>query len=166
MDKMVNNPVHYQRNGHPQCIELMEDILVGYRGVAAFDIGQIKYIYRFGDKPEKGMTRKQKMIQDVNKFGWYVNDFETRAKALINTREILLENLLPMGFKSDRLHYDVKEIEFIANEFADDKKEEYQPLVRSIVYKAYYLCTFSDVRDLKQDIAMLSEKINEIESED
>lgn len=166
MDKMVNSPGHYLREGHPQCIELMEKILVGYRGVAAFDIGQIKYVYRFGDKPEKGMTRKQKAIQDVNKFGWYVDDFDNRARNLARVETITLDTQLPVGYRSDRPYYDANEVEFIANEFADDKKEEYKAIVKSIVNWAYHLYTFQDVYDLRAAVARLSNAIKENEPEE
>ena len=40
-----------------------------------FDLGNaVKYILRAGHKPERGYTDKEKMIEDLRKAMWYIND--------------------------------------------------------------------------------------------
>ena len=78
-DCMVNHPSHYEKavtdnRLHPECIELLDVITQGLPGIIALDIGQLKYLYRFGSKAEEGMTKREKAIQDIEKIGWYAED--------------------------------------------------------------------------------------------
>lgn len=64
----VNHPKHY--TSHPSGIECIE-ITRHY----CFAIGNaIKYLWRAGLKVEKGLTNKQKEIEDLEKAKWYIND--------------------------------------------------------------------------------------------
>jgi len=78
----VNHPDYYKgtEDGreHPECIELLEIITQGLPSILAFDLGQLKYCYRFGSKAEEGLTKKQKAVEDVKKVIWYLTDFVGR----------------------------------------------------------------------------------------
>lgn len=64
----VDHPQHYNR--HPSGIECIE--IARYYD---FNIGNvIKYIWRAGLKHEKGMTDKEKRIEDLKKAEFYLLD--------------------------------------------------------------------------------------------
>lgn len=64
----VNHPRHY--TSHPSGVECIT-ITRHY----CFSIGSaIKYLWRAGLKDEKGMTSREKEIQDLRKAIWYIND--------------------------------------------------------------------------------------------
>lgn len=78
MAERVNHPDYYNSSSF-ECIDLLDRICEGYSGIAAFDIGQCKYIYRTGLKKEEGMSDVQKGIEDVSKMIFYLQDFALRA---------------------------------------------------------------------------------------
>lgn len=132
-DCMVNHPSHYEKvlldnRLHPECIELLDVITQGLPGIIALDIGQLKYLYRFGSKAEEGMTKREKAIQDVEKIGWYAEDAKSRwAKysGLIDQRPIT-----PATYTIALL---------VAEEFAFDKPKSLKNLVRAIIVQAMLL---------------------------
>lgn len=64
----VNHPKHYTSD--PSGIECIE--ITKHRD---FCIGNaIKYLWRAGLKQEEGMTDTQKMIEDLQKAIWYINE--------------------------------------------------------------------------------------------
>ena len=68
MEKNVDHPQHY--NLHPSGIECIE-IAKHYD----FCIGNaIKYLWRSGLKSEKGMSDREKEIEDLEKAVWYINE--------------------------------------------------------------------------------------------
>ena len=147
-DCMVNHPSHYEKalfdnRLHPECIELLDVITQGLPGIIALDIGQLKYLYRFGSKAEEGMTKREKAIQDVEKIGWYAEDAKSRwAKysELIDQRPIT-----PATYTVALL---------VAEEFAFDKPEALKNLVRATVVQAMLLTS------KEQDIAKYCECVN------
>lgn len=71
----VTNPSHY--TSHPSGIECIE-ITRHYN----FNIGNaIKYLWRAGLKTEKGKTDKEKLIEDLEKAIWYIQDHINTIKA-------------------------------------------------------------------------------------
>lgn len=63
----VNHPQHYQDPSGIECIEI-----VRHRD---FNIGNaIKYLWRAGLKAEEGYDIKVKMIEDLKKAIFYIND--------------------------------------------------------------------------------------------
>ena len=132
-DCMVNHPSHYEKalldnRLHPECIELLDVITQGLPGIIALDIGQLKYLYRFGSKAEEGMTKREKAIQDVEKIGWYAEDAKsrwTKYSGLIDQRPIT-----PAIYTIALL---------VAEEFAFDKPESLKNLVRAIIVQAMLL---------------------------
>ena len=132
-DCMVNHPSHYEKvlfdnRLHPECIELLDIITQGLPGIIALDIGQLKYLYRFGSKAEEGMTKREKAIQDVEKIGWYAEDAKsrwTKYSGLIDQRSIT-----PATYTIAFL---------VAEEFAFDKPESLKNLVRAIIVQAMLL---------------------------
>lgn len=134
-DNMVNHPSHYEKvvsdnRLHPECIELLDVITQGLPGIIALDIGQLKYLYRFGSKAEEGMTRREKAIQDVEKIGWYAGDARKRwykYAALIDKKPVT-----PATFTTALL---------VAEEFAFDKPESLKKYVRATIIAAMLLST-------------------------
>lgn len=142
---MVNHPEHYEKSSgnryHPECIELLELLTEGFSGVLALDIGQLKYLYRFGSKKEDGMTISEKAVQDLQKVLWYANDFKKRLPDYLvdfavngesNKRKILGN--------------------FIAEEFAFDKPEKIKSLVRNVVKDAWNIPSSKQHLDENVDI--------------
>jgi len=74
----VNHPSYY--NSGIECIELLDALTEGYEGIVAFDIGQSKYLYRCGAKPEKGLTPFEKAIEDIDKNIFYIKDIMKREE--------------------------------------------------------------------------------------
>ena len=65
--EMVNHPSHYNKVPGIECIEVVRHF--------DFDRGNaIKYIWRSGEKPEAGMSSREKEIEDLEKAMWYLKD--------------------------------------------------------------------------------------------
>lgn len=77
-EERVTHPAYYNST-RVECIDMVERICEGYDGVAAFDIGQCKYLNRAGLKEEEGLTIAQKAVEDLQKFRFYLMDFYERA---------------------------------------------------------------------------------------
>ena len=66
-DNRVNHPHYYQDPSGVECIQI-----VRHRD---FNIGNaIKYLWRAGLKQEEGLDQKTKMIEDLQKAIFYIND--------------------------------------------------------------------------------------------
>lgn len=78
-EERVTHPAYYNST-RVECIDMLERICEGYDGIAAFDIGQCKYLNRAGLKEEEGLTIAQKAIEDLQKFRFYLVDFYERAR--------------------------------------------------------------------------------------
>lgn len=66
----VNHPLHYRQ--HPagvECITVIRHYVCDIANV-------FKYIWRAGLKEEKGMTMKEKELEDCMKALWYLTDFK------------------------------------------------------------------------------------------
>lgn len=64
----VDHPAHY--NNHPSGIEAIEVCRF-----MNFNVGSaFKYVYRRGDKVERGMTKEQAIQKDLDKALWYIRD--------------------------------------------------------------------------------------------
>ncbi len=147
-DNMVNHPSHYEKvvsdnRLHPECIELLDVITQGLPGIIALDIGQLKYLYRFGSKAEEGMSRSEKALQDVEKIGWYAEDAKKRW--LRYSDLIAQKPTTPATYTTALL---------VAEEFAFDKPESLKNLVRAVITQAMLL-TSKD-----QDIVKYCDCIN------
>ena len=66
-DDPVNHP-NYYADGKIEVIDYIEDKNLGYHLGTA-----IKYVSRVGKKHERGMTDKEKEIQDLQKAVWFIN---------------------------------------------------------------------------------------------
>lgn len=134
-DCMVNHPSHYEKaladnRLHPECIELLDVITQGLPGIIALDIGQLKYLYRFGSKAEEGMTKREKAIQDIEKIGWYAEDAKKRW---FNYSDLITQKpVTPATYTTALL---------VAEEFAFDKPELLKNLVRAVIVQAMLLTT-------------------------
>lgn len=128
MSDMVNHPSHYiGGEGRPECIELINDIICGHQGVAAFCIGQVKYLYRAGKKSDSDMSIYQKALEDVKKFKWYINYIISEYKRLgwHHHHEFLRkEKVIPTVRKN-----------FIANEFSIGKDDRVGELIFDVVLR-------------------------------
>lgn len=134
-DCMVNHPSHYEKavvdnRLHPECIELLDVITQGLPGIIALDIGQLKYLYRFGSKAEEGMTKREKAIQDVEKIGWYAEDAKKRW---FNYSDLITQKPVTPAIYTTAL--------LVAEEFAFDKPELLKNLVRAVIVQAMLLTT-------------------------
>ena len=134
-DCMVNHPSHYEKSladnmPHPECIELLDVITQGLPGIIALDIGQLKYLYRFGSKAEEGMTKREKAIQDVEKIGWYAEDAKKRW---FNYSDLITQKPVTPAIYTTAL--------LVAEEFAFDKPELLKNLVRAVIVQAMLLTT-------------------------
>ena len=132
---MVNHPSHYEKaladsRPHPECIELLDVITQGLPGIIALDIGQLKYLYRFGSKAEEGMTKRKKAIQDVEKIGWYAEDAKKRW---FNYSDLITQKPVTPAIYTTAL--------LVAEEFAFDKPELLKNLVRAVIVQAMLLTT-------------------------
>lgn len=127
MSERVDHPDHYEKscNGfkRPECIDLLEVLTEGFPGILALDIGQLKYLYRFGSKSENGMSRTEKAVEDLQKVLWYANDFKKR------------KNRYDVRFSDDPIITGSKETveNMITEEFVFDKPTSVQYLVRDII---------------------------------
>lgn len=63
----VEHPSYYQ-NKKTECIEIIRHYTCDIANV-------IKYLWREGEKEEKGLTRQQKAIEDLKKAIWYLEDY-------------------------------------------------------------------------------------------
>lgn len=69
-EEKVNSPSHYTWLKDKCGIEVID-----ITRHMDFDLGNaIKYILRAGHKHEQGYDNKSKMIEDLNKAIWYIND--------------------------------------------------------------------------------------------
>ena len=158
---MVNHPAHYEKRTidnreHPECIDLLDIITEGLPGIIALDIGQLKYLYRFGSKPELGMTRREKAIQDIEKISWYGNDAKIRWPTY--SKLIVFKNVTSTFCTIADL---------VAEEFAFDKPEVLRHYVRIVVWKAMLLTTKdNDIKKYCDAINILIKKIKETTDSD
>lgn len=77
-DEMVNHPPHYTWLKELVGIEVID--IVRHLD---FDLGcAVKYILRQGRKSEKGMSDKEKAVEDLRKAIWYIED---RIKMIIKS---------------------------------------------------------------------------------
>lgn len=73
----VNHPGHYTK-GKYECKDVITDLLMHKEmdGAYCWLIGNaLKYLWRAGDKPgDYGKTREQKIIEDLDKARFYINE--------------------------------------------------------------------------------------------
>jgi hypothetical protein len=73
----VNHPSYYQDPSGVECITVTRH--------RDFNIGNaIKYLWRAGLKEEKGLSNKEKQIEDLQKAIFYINDEIKLLKTKIN----------------------------------------------------------------------------------
>ncbi len=74
MNKNVNHPEHYTREGHKECIEEIKDT-IGTVGAIYFCLGNaMKYQYR--------ADKKGNMCEDLLKASWYIDKATELNKVL------------------------------------------------------------------------------------
>ena len=156
----VEHPTYYNST-RMECIEMLDRICEGYSGVAAFDIGQCKYLNRAGLKAEEGYSKYEKGLEDLNKFRFYLNDFFQRAcrkyyeeqgevvDSAIARSEVNIE--LPEGFycrkTSSKLEKRLVAMQFAAGRSRETREEailcdHFEDVIRSI----WCMRTFMDLR--------------------
>lgn len=97
----VNHPDHYKKGDRIECIELLDIITKGYEGIAAFDIGQVKYLYRAGSKFNDPKQKAKKALEDVNKcFNPFnqVFGFNTTLCKILYCKKLESANRIPCNF--------------------------------------------------------------------
>ena len=116
----VNHPSHYLKEGHVECIELLKILTDGYTGIAAFDVGQSKYIFRCGTKKDSSLDLKTKTIEDIEKLKWYITDFKSRKMYCIK-------------------QYNQSDVDLLVKEFTFDKPSWAKDLVGKVVTAIYMM---------------------------
>lgn len=151
----VNHPSHYERNdGHAECISLINALTRDYKGVYAFCIGQIKYLYRAGSKKDEGISILEKKIQDIKKFIWYISYF---LKCCVNSNESFYSEIYVNG-KIKSTNYG--ELEILKNEFTYKISSPTEKQIVSQIIDNVYC--FKSVEDIKETILLLDSLVNEI----
>lgn len=136
----------------PECIELINDIICGHQGVAAFCIGQVKYLYSAGNKSDSDTSIYQKALEDVKKFKWYINYLISEYKRLgwqYHHEFLRKEKVIPTARKY-----------FIAKEFSIGKDDRVGELIYSVVLR---LTDISNVEDYEVIAEVLDHIIIEME---
>lgn len=92
MADMVNHPKHYAGEGAPcECIDVIHYIVKDLPPEVAVGIGNLqKYIWRLGKKSpdaEKGQSLDEKILEDLKKSAWYLNDAIGQMEAVISNRD-------------------------------------------------------------------------------
>lgn len=147
MSDMVNSPSHYCTKGRPECIELINEIICGHNGLAAFCLGQVKYLYRAGKKAESGMTQGKKAIEDVSKFLWYINHLISKIKN--SSFEDLDKYIRQRAFIPEIKQH------AIATEFAADKEDYISERIYFIVLKLTNITNVGTYDMIKTDLEEL-----------
>lgn len=144
----VNHPDHYKKGDRIECIELLDIITKGYEGIAAFDIGQVKYLYRAGSKFNDPKQKAKKALEDVNKFTFYIKDFMNRALTTLryDPEFFLKYNLeLPKGFSCSESKNECV-LNAVALEFKFDKPKEIQSDFDNLIIKLSQIVNLNDVK--------------------
>jgi hypothetical protein len=68
MSNRVNHPEYYKKKNGIETIEVIRHYVCDIANAQ-------KYLMGAGDKPEQGMTREEKEIEDLHKAEWYIEDF-------------------------------------------------------------------------------------------
>lgn len=158
MSDMVNHPSHYVGGeGRPECIELIGHIVFGHQDIAAFCIGQVKYLYRAGKKSDSDMSIYQKALEDVKKFKWYINHIKSEhMKKDLKCQELSICHDDEKFIRSHKMPEDLRKL--IANEFSIGKEES----IKDHIYTVVYLLT--DITSIK-DYDTILEELNLIITE-
>lgn len=160
-DERVNHPKYYEVKAeddrdHPECIDLLELITFGLPGVLALDLGQLKYLYRLGHKPEQGLTKREKAIEDANKILWYAKDLQRHW------------SFYTKNF--DAVNYYIGEhtmARLVAEEFAMNKPDAIKDCVRRVIHCAYELSTTnSNVEQYVESVQHLVDACKSTRDED
>lgn len=149
MGERVVHPDYYNQGkseGHTECIDLLDLIVEGYSGIAAFDLGQCKYLYRAGNKTEEGLSVNQKTLEDLEKNAFYLRDFAIRAKkaAQMYFGSQNVGNCLPYSFGCS-IHKNPTVCKMVASEYSFFKEETLKPLVSDFIMKVMEMKTFDDL---------------------
>lgn len=68
MSNRVNHPEYYKKGNGIEAIEVIRHYVCDIANAQ-------KYLMRAGDKPEQGMTKEEKEVEDLHKAEWYIKDF-------------------------------------------------------------------------------------------
>lgn len=81
--EMINHPVHYGGKDNPyEAIKVIEAWDLN------FNLGNcLKYICRLDKKPDEGLTKDEKTLEDLNKALWYLQREIERVKRVIIQKE-------------------------------------------------------------------------------
>lgn len=149
----VNHPSHYERNdGHAECINLINAITRDYKGIYAFCVGQVKYLYRAGFKKDEGISVLDKKIQDIKKFIWYMTYF---LKCCENSNEESFYSEIYVNGKIKSTNYG--ELEILKNEFTYNISSLRGKEIISKVIENIYC--FKSVEAIKETILLLNDYI-------
>ncbi len=159
--KAVNHPSHYEKgDGHIECIDLLALISKGYKDIYANEVGQSKYLYRMGSKPEADLTKEQKACQDVKKSIWYLSDFRTRVERICRTNPD--KDFQTIVYYGNGKYYDPFEADLIAKEFTYDKPAAIKDFIAKAIKLIYCFGSLSDVDEaislLEKAVKIMSEE--------
>lgn len=156
----VNHPSHYEKgDGHIECIDLLQFITEGYKGIYALDIGQSKYAYRAGTKGEADLSIEEKTVQDFKKLRWYLNDFYKRVCSEVDKNG---KDFISIVYDGHCKKYDPVIANILQNEFSYDKPERIKEYVRQYINIAYRMtCT----ADLCKAIGLVEKIISSLSEE-
>lgn len=154
----VNHPSHYEKgNGHIECIDLLDYMTAGYTGIFAMEIGQAKYLYRAGSKSEDGLTQKEKSIQDVKKFLWYMRNFYKKAEEYIQNNPLL--TFYDIVYSNGKKLYVGVTAEFLKKEFTFDKPDYLKEDIAWVVGSVYRLQNLADVAKVIERLEIIIKKL-------
>lgn len=147
-DVAVNHPSHYEKgDGHIECIDLLDLLTAGYKGIYAMEVGQAKYLYRAGSKGEADLTQKEKTIQDVKKFLWYVNNLYSKVSSRGNQSPgVSFEELVYDGGKMK--FYNPVISQMLQNEFTYDKPDCIKNDIKVVIDLIYRLTSLSEIKEV------------------
>jgi hypothetical protein len=76
MNNRVNHPEYYKKKNGIETIEVIRHYVCNIANAQ-------KYLMRAGDKPEQGMTREEKEIEDLRKALWYIQDMKMNSHRIL-----------------------------------------------------------------------------------
>ena len=87
MSNRVNHPEYYIKKNGIETIEVIRHYVCDIANAQ-------KYLMRAGDKPEQGMTREEKEIEDLRKALWYIQDIRYNNFSLLFRAEVVKKPIM------------------------------------------------------------------------
>lgn len=154
----VDHPSHYEKgSGHIECIDLLDYLTADYKGIFAMEVGQAKYLYRAGSKTEEGLSQKEKSIQDVKKFLWYMRNFYKKALEYVQNNPLL--DFFDIVYSNGEKLYVGVTAEFLKKEFTFDKPDYLKEDIAWVVGRVYRLQNLSEVTKVIERLEIIIKKL-------